>query len=458
MKKSKKIIHILFDTFCLAATLFLTVYLFRAENPYQKILSWFTDEPAVVSTQASSDMAREEAFDFLMDTTDLSGPPGIPEEPLDHVFLNARAAGISSKLTGDVRVIVIFVNDPASSWTSAEMEAIQIGHEDMTAEILAEAASFGVNLDLSMEYHLATVDMELPDDDATPWADAALTSIGFSPLATASADLETEYGVDEAPILFYLNTFGRAYAVPMQHSNRSEYAIFFNGDEGAERYRHELYHLFGAKDYYYPADVEAIAEHYFPNSTMLVAEDAMTDDLTAYLIGWTDTLSEDALSFLQDTAYLTPEYMTEQHERETFTGYVEEYRDGDSTYTGYLDFGVPQGYGAKIWDDGSRYEGEWHYGHFHGEGTYTWANGNEYSGEWAYDTYHGYGTFTWADSGSYTGYFANGLLDGEGTYIWANGDRYTGEWSCGKRHGYGTYTWADGSEQTGYWENGEFVE
>ena len=195
----------------------------------------------------------------------------------------------------------------------------------MTAEILAEAASYGVSLDLSMEYHLATVDMELPDDDTDAWADAALASVGLPPSATASADLEAEYGVDEAPILFYLNHSGRAYALPYQNGNFSEYAIFFNADEGAVRYRHELYHLFGAKDFYYPAEVTSVAESYFQNSTMLVSEEAVTDDLTAYLIGWTDTPSDSALAFLQDTAYLTPEYMTKQNEHETFTGYVIDY-------------------------------------------------------------------------------------------------------------------------------------
>ena len=38
------------------------------------------------------------------------------------------------------------------------------------------------------------------------------------------------------------------------------------------------------------------------------------DDLTAYLIGWTDTLSDAALTFLQETAYLTYDYLAEKKE------------------------------------------------------------------------------------------------------------------------------------------------
>lgn len=380
-------------------------------------------------------VTQKETYDSLVDTIAPNKLPGIPEELTDHVFLNARAAGISSKLVGDVRVIVIFVTNPSSSWTYEEMTEVQTGHEAMTAEILAEAASYGVSLNLSMEYHLATVDMELPDDDTDAWADTALASVGLPPSTTASADLEAEYGVDEAPILFYLNHSGRAYALPYQHGDHSEYAFFFNADEGAVRYRHELYHLFGAKDFYYPAEVTSAAENYFPNSTMLVSEEAVTDDLTAYLIGWTDTPSDSALAFLNDTAHLTAEYMAEQNDHETFTGYVTDYADADGTYTGYLDFGVPHGFGSKVWNDGRSYEGDWDYGTFHGEGTYTWPNGNSYTGE-----------------------FTNGRLNGEGTLIWYNGDTFTGEWVEGQRTGYGTYTWADGSTRSGYWENDEFIE
>ncbi len=466
MKKLKNLLQNLLGWVCIIFTVYVVTLLIQGKNVKQEIMSWFEDdEPALESVMQENSWTREEAFDYLMETTgsnELPGfsevLPGIPEELTDHVFLNARAAGISSKLVGDVRVIVVFVTNPSSSWTYEEMTEVQTGHEAMTAEILAEAASRGVSLDLSMEYHLATVDKELPDENTTAWADAALASVGLPPSATASADLEAEYGVDEAPILFYLNHSGRAYALPYQSGNFSEYAFFFNADEGAVRYRHELYHLFGAKDFYYPAEVTNFAESYFPNSTMLVSENAVTDDLTAYLIGWTDTLSDLALAFLQDTAFLTPEYMAEQNEHETFTGYVTDYDDADGTYTGYLDFGVPQGDGTKVWHDGRRYEGAWDYGSFHGEGTYTWADGTTYTGSWDHGKQYGYGITTWTDGNSYSGYYVDGLFHGEGTFSWSNGDSFTGEWLEGSQNGYGIYTWADGSTMDGYWENGEYIE
>lgn len=361
-------------------------------------------------------------------------PAPLPTDLQDHVFLDARAAGISSKLVGDVLITVIFVNDPASTWSNAEMDAIRSGHEATTAAILAEADEYDVDLNLSLQYALADIDIELPAVDAEAWADAALTDAGLSPLATASADLELAYHVDEAPILFYVNTSGRAYALSSS-SGQSEYAIFYGASPDAASYRHELYHLFGAKDYYFPDEVARLAEIYFPGSAMLVGGDATTDALTAYLIGWTDTLSADALGFLQSTSHLTEAYMTAAHDLETYTGYVKDFRCSDTLYTGTLDFGVPHGYGTMVWPNGDRYEGDWQHGVFQGKGT-----------------------FIWADSSSYTGDFVNGIREGEGTYLWPGGDRYTGEWSNGEITGYGTYTWADGTRQTGLWEKGQLTE
>ena len=483
MKKLFRLIGWLIKLSCSALITYLLYILLQGGNVFAEVRSWFTNETAIETAVQEHSPNLSNTLDILWDTVTPNVLPGIPAELSDHIFLNTRAAGISSTLTGNVRVIVIFVTNPSSSWSYEEMTQVQTAHEDMTAEILAEATSRGVNLNLSMEYHSATVDMELPEDDETLWTDAVLASAGLPPAATASADLESQYGVNEAPILFYLNHGGRAYALPYQSGNHSEYAFFFNADEGAVRYRHELYHLFGAKDFYYPADVKALAESYFPDSTMLTSEMgvAMTDDLTAYLIGWTDEPSAQALAFLQATSYLTPEYMSEQHELETFTGYVEDYDTDDGLYTGYLDFGIPHGMGTKVWNDGHRYEGEWENGSFQGEGTYTWADGRTYTGSFVNSLLEGYGTFTWTDgstytgewvngqqhgsgtmyhvdSGTYTGDFVEGQRMGEGTYTWTNGDSYTGEWVDGTRTGYGTYTWADGSTASGYWEAGELIE
>ncbi len=510
MRKFSNFIKHLLSLACLGFVVYYLILTLQGKDAKEEILSWFDNTVTLESVMEDNNMTREEAFRHIIDTTDSEDLPGILADMRDHVFLNGRGVGISSNLTDDVRVIVIFTSIPSAPWTSEEMEAAQADFETMTNQIMDEAASYGANLNLSLEFHTSSINQkEVTQDNAANFANVALAFAGLPSLETASRDLEREYNVKQAPIIFCLNYHDRSHA-HSQYSNgqysigQSEYAFVFRSTNGFTSFPHELYHIFGAQDFYFPADVKALAEDCFANSAMLISEGTHADDLTAYLISWTDTPSDTALSFLQDTAHLTPEYMSQQHDLETFTGAVEDYDTGDGTYTGNLDYGIPQGYGVKVWNDGERYEGEWDYGSFHGEGTYTWtdgtvysgswdqgtqngygtttwadgrtytgyyvdgyfhgegthiwANGNSYAGEWVEGKCHGYGTYTWVDSGIYTGEFIDGRLEGEGTYTWNNGDSFTGEWVDGQRTGYGTYTWADGSTLSGYWEDGEFIE
>ena len=429
--------------------------------------------------------------------------PSMPPELLDHVLIGSRDKGISATLTGNVLITVIFVNDPTSTWTAEKMASTKAGDAAMTAEVLAEAAGYGVDLNITVEYRQATVGTT-EDVDRTAWSEQIMASAGLGSVATASAELERSRGVKEAPILFYLNTTDRAYALP-NDGQTTEYAIIWNCGSDTITYRHELYHLFGAADYYFPKAVEESALRYYPNSTMLTGENAVTDNLTAYLIGWKDTLTNDALAFLQETAHLTAEYVEQEHAKEIYTGYVENWERNGYVITGYLDMGVLEGQGKVVepngnwkeglfeygifvrgrckilYENGILYEGEIDQGAYNGQGTIVWAGGDTYTGQWKDGKYHGNGKMIYANGGWSEGVFENGTLangrckaiyedgtryegdmvngafDGQGTIVWANGDSYTGGFLNGKRHGYGTYRWADGQTMSGTWNNGEFV-
>lgn len=381
--------------------------------------------------------------------------PNVPSASKKNIFLNARDQGISGTLTGDVLITTIFVSDKATGWSESEMSAIKSGHKAMTDAIYAEAKAWGVDLELTLEYRTASVTYDLATASHNDWYQSALKSAGLS--ANASVDLEKSRGVKEAPVLFYLDLTGRAFAAPMTgKSARTEYAVFYNGDSGASSYRHELYHLFGAKDYYYPDAVATLGKKYFPNSTMLTGKDAVTDSLTAYLIGWTDQLDEKAKTFLQETNWITSEYIKEENAKETYTGYVENWRMDNAYYTGNLVSGVQQGQGTMVWDEGNKYVGNWDYGQFHGKGTFTWANGASYAGTFNKGIREGTGRYTFASGAWYEGDFAGGKFHGTGTYQWTNGDRYVGQWVNDKRQGQGKLTYADGSWYEGGFQDGAF--
>lgn len=405
--------------------------------------------------------------------------PNLPEELKKHIFLKTRDQGISATLTGRVLITVIFVSDSDTDWSETEMAETKAGHKEMIRQLCAEAASFGVALELAAEYRRATVSCDLGSAPYTVWHREALQSAGFG--ANASVELEAERKVKEAPVLFYLNLPGRAFAsAVIAPSAYTEFAVLYGSEPNYNRFRHELFHLFGARDFYYPERVRLLAEQYFPNSTMLVTEYPDIDPLTAYLIGWTDRLSLAAESFLRETLWLTDEGVAQAHKAQTYTGYVENRKMGKASYTGYLVSGLRQGLGTMVWPDGrtytggwvsgiihgagkmiyadgTRYEGEWADGRCQGMGTCVWKNGQRYEGQWKDGKRTGAGKMTFANGTVYTGEFVDGKIQGTGTCVWQNGNRYTGQWQNGKFHGQGTFLSADGRKKSGRWEENKFI-
>ncbi len=371
--------------------------------------------------------------------------PSVPDSLRDHVYLNMRVWGHCEKMTGNVVATVIFVNDPTAVWTDAQISAVRGELEATAARIMSDAAVYGAQLQLSFQYKISTTNETIVEGDNIKWMDSALTAIGLPDRSGVNTALESAYGVDTAPVIFVANQKGRDFAT-------SQFCTLY---EDASAFYHELNHIFGAKDFYYPDDVYTLAQTHLSNTIMIDSSKGVMDDLTAYLIGWTDTLSDSAMGFLQETAYLTQEYLSEEHEKETYTGYVTDYTNRNGTYTGYLVEGVRHGQGKFTNSDGDYWEGTYVHGSLHGQGFYRSAEGVTYSGEFYYGTWHGTGTITWTDGSNYHGQFTDGKRSGQGTYTWADGAVYQGQWADGKREGTGTMRWANGNRYEGQWSDSQ---
>ena len=161
------------------------------------------------------------------------------------------------------------------------------------------------------------------------------------------------------------------------------------------------------------------------------ANSAKVDSLTAYLVGWTDTLSEEANAVMEGSAWMTNDFLREANEVETMTGYGTKIYNS-CTYEGDLVKGIPNGRGVYIWDNGNRYEGEVVNGQRHGYGVLSWADGSCYEGEFVEDRRTGYGVLTWASGTRYEGEFLNDQLHGRGTVYNADGSQYSGQWIDGQ--------------------------
>lgn len=471
------VLHIL----TLGQTTDLLLSALRGESPDQ---TEPTKKPvsALTPTPGTTAPVPTEEVDTTVTTAAPTEPeperlPSVPEALQDHVYLRSRRFGSCDGFTGDVVLLAVFVNDPQCSWSDAEISQMKAGIEATADRIRSDATSYGAQLDLTVDYTFATSSVTLDKDIYIDWVNSAFSSMGLpSAKDGACTQLEDNYGADEVPVIFLTNQQGRSFAHSTSYTRSgSEYALIY---QETEAIYHEVCHLFGAKDFYYPLEISDLVDTYLTNSIMADSEDGVMESLTAYTIGWTDSLSDSALRFLEKTAYLTQGYLDEQREQNTYTGYVENFQTSGATYTGYLVDGIRHGQGKLIWDNGSSYEGnwvhgsqegtgkmvyasgdvydgQWYDGQRHGSGTYSWANGSRYTGQFRHNARTGQGTWSDAAGNTYTGDFVDGQLHGTGTYKWANGGSYTGGWADSKRSGYGVFYYADGARYEGQWVNGE---
>ena len=272
-----------------------TAYIFGGEGSVEEYVEW-------------------QVWWYISDARDLAA--SIP------YIENARDYGPNRKLIGNVELLCIFVNHGTNSkgessyWSESDKQEIFDGLWKDAGIIEDKAASYGVELSFTSSYFEFTVPPEYSvawDDNPTPWFDYIMENY-FNNSDHSVPDVqnyyEKSYNKDYMPLLFFFNKDGRCYCyqselTPKYEGFVNEFAVYYPSTMSSDRsIAHELFHLFGAQDYYYPATVKEAAQKYFPDSVMLLG-DGEIDDLTAYLIGWTDTPSETAKAFMYDVRYVT---------------------------------------------------------------------------------------------------------------------------------------------------------
>lgn len=350
-----------------------------------------------------------------------------------HFLTNAINKGDCRTLTGDVAITILLVNDPVTKWDSESLKTFKSEVSTATTKLKEQAKEYNVSLNLSVKYITCTSKYNTPNitEDSTNWRESALKSAKLPTSDKVTETLKKEYSAKEVPVIFATNQDGRSYANVCTSSKGFEAAMIYKNQAD---YRHELLHLFGAKDYYYPKKLTELIKKYYKTSIMLGTYGDDIDNLTAYTVGWTKKLSSASNTIIKETANITQAQIEKELAEQTVTGYVTN---------------------KEIYDDGSRYTGYMVAGVLHGQGTITYANGNTLSGTFENGLLNGYGTYTMSGGGGYVGNFKDSIINGYGTFTYSNGDVYTGNFVNDNRHGYGTYTWTNGVKYVGYWENGQ---
>lgn len=229
-------------------------------------------------------------------------------------------AGSCRQLKGNPYLLVIFLDDDDSHWKENQV-LTALNENVLPAMDFMEdhARNWGVDLELQTGYYATYGHPDRPVkykgsiktyDNGTSkdlLAQAAAT-LGFSSKEEMHETMMELSGQEQVGYIFMVNKGGRSYSSCYSSRNGSvadykmEYSVVFSGftdtsfDSGSDTVTHEVMHMFGAEDYYYPDSRKSLAREYYPRDIMLCAMPALdyfeVGDFTAYTLGWTDRVPE----------------------------------------------------------------------------------------------------------------------------------------------------------------------
>ena len=358
---------------------------------------------------------------------------------MEHFLTRAMNKGSCRKLTGNMVFFLTYVSDPEYVWTDADIRKASDTCISSIKRLKAAAKEDNVPLRCYVHEQKVTIQCPLSVKNNSEWRTQIAKNLGASNMEALHAALQKKFGMETIVYVFMTGKAGRAYALPVHtNSNYAEGVVLFKEFNSI---LHEVFHLFGAADYYYPERLAVLARRYFPGSIMLVGGNGDIDDVTRYLIGWHSQPTEKALAFLGESSVISAQEADESLRKqwETSPG-KQKMRYSQSTYEGEMKDGLMHGHGVLIFDDGSRYEGEFRNGTYHGVGTMLYSDGTLYAGYFRDGTLDGEGTMIYSDGHRYVGHFRNGTFDGMGRMTYPDGKVYEGEYKEGAMHGHGTFT------------------
>ena len=225
----------------------------------------------------------------------------------DHYYFGTRNTGPSHALKGDVVIINILINDLMRIWMyPMHVAEYQNACNAMALRLMLDAARNGTQLLIRSVF--CQVNLPMIVDQNCNWLPFVFGGLGHSDAASMQRYYESMYSCTEAPVIMAVNRPMRSFAMADNNRNvmraNDEWSVVFRHVHGAfdaNVLTHELLHQFGAVDYYYPDITVNAAWRHFPTSIMF-RDGTDIDDLTRYLVGWTEELTPTAVAFLRDTA------------------------------------------------------------------------------------------------------------------------------------------------------------
>lgn len=222
----------------------------------------------------------------------------------EHFALRSRDVGCNRKLLGNVRILLVLVNTPAHPWTEKkrdELNRISWSSIDFMAK---NAKKYKANVNFSFGYLEYTISGEY--DSELKWYWEILHDYFHMNSMREVVNAYNTGGVQESPVIFLFNSWdlSHTYTAYTDYPGwDEEFCVIFCDTKMNNNYlTHELYHQYGAIDLYdYNKEgIAKLSKKYFPKNVMR-CDGTELDDLNAYLIGFTDALSDKAQQFLKES-------------------------------------------------------------------------------------------------------------------------------------------------------------
>ncbi|MGM9682861.1 MAG: hypothetical protein ACI3XQ_04615 [Eubacteriales bacterium] len=225
--------------------------------------------------------------------------------------------GTCRNLSGNVSVILFYMDDFESGWTADEITKFTNNEvKPGLAFLEREAKLYGVELNLSIKQSYSSIfydDEVIISTKETGLATIDVLSQAAHGLHYSSdeemiADFRSQYGTEIVCFTIF-NKNGTAYAINPHRGQTiqiEEHCIVFAYDLNSNHHdpigsqssivAHELLHLFGAEDYYATTGRKTLSKKYYPADIMLSANYyIITNNIgnaTAFYIGWTDIVPD----------------------------------------------------------------------------------------------------------------------------------------------------------------------
>lgn len=238
----------------------------------------------------------------------------IPKELARHHAFRGFNSGCCGRLVGNLAIVSVLISDTTSGWTAFEKARYKQEVSSACAFLLNNGGR-AAGLTIKEQIYLqAEIPYAEERNRYKKTVGDVLHVLGYSSFNAFQASiLQAHPEIDTVAVFFVLNKNNRSFALimkghkTMNSTRRSdtsvgEYSVIYAKARGSIPFTisHELLHLYGAIDYYYPERTNLEAKNYSPHSIMLCHyQRPEIDDLTKFLVGWKQGLNPNSLLFLK---------------------------------------------------------------------------------------------------------------------------------------------------------------